>query len=166
MDKKLKTCRMANNGTNIVRITFHNEKLKKEFLLWVNNTMENLYKGFPENEFPPKLLADLHEDDMGFGYIDLDGNVLQYETRWRPNTYTLLRVAEAYEFDFTNEFEEISSLIYGEGRFIYSKRIYEEKLVEESDWQELIDSDSTEMYVTLDELLADADWEENEDYYQ
>lgn len=42
---------------------------------------------------------------------------ISFETRWVPNTETLMEIADFYQADFTSRYDEITMGIYGETRY-------------------------------------------------
>lgn len=104
---------------------------------WCNNTVvfegkpeaieqiERLFKAMAEQEQKEKRgqLPDFARD-RNEGYFfniyrddDVTG-VVQYETRWSPNTEIVQAIAEHYKVDFTQDYEELGCLVYGRATYV------------------------------------------------
>ena len=46
-----------------------------------------------------------------------DEGQFQYETKWSPNIEVIQKIAEHYEVNFTQDYEEMGNLIYGRATF-------------------------------------------------
>lgn len=75
---------------------------------------------------------------MNTGYffsIRVEGDAIQYETRWAPNTDILIMIADHFDLEFTHEFDEPMMMIYG-------KSEYRNKCISVIE----LDSDDTDLY--------------------
>lgn len=67
-------------------------------------------------------LPDFVEDSNGGYFFDIyinegDTGIFQYETKWSPNTEVLKKIAEQYNVNFSQDYEEMSNLVYGRATF-------------------------------------------------
>ncbi|MCX2680734.1 hypothetical protein OOZ15_12345 [Galbibacter sp. EGI 63066] len=104
---------------------------------WCNNTVvfegkpeaieqvQQLFKAMAEQEQKEERgqLPDFVEDSNG-GYFfniykddDVTG-VVQYETRWSPNLEIVQAIAEHYNMDFIQDYEELGCLVYGRATYM------------------------------------------------
>jgi hypothetical protein len=101
---------------------------------WCNNTV--VFEGKPEaieqiNELFRTMieqekkevfgqLPDFVENKSGrcfFEIYESDTAVFSYQTRWSPNTEILQQIAEHYNVNFTQDYEELGCLVYGRATF-------------------------------------------------
>lgn len=104
---------------------------------WCNNTVafegkpeaieqiERLFKAMAEQEQKeergqlPDFAKDRNEGYFFNIYRDDDvTGVVQYETRWSPNTEIVQAIAEHYKVDFTQDYEELGCLVYGRATYV------------------------------------------------
>ncbi len=103
---------------------------------WCNNTVvfegkpeaieqiQQLFKTMAEKEQKENCgqLPDFIENTDGGYFFNLYQNegvigVFQYETRWSPNTEILQKIAERYNVDFVQDYEELGCLVFGRATF-------------------------------------------------
>lgn len=64
-----------------------------------------------------------------FNIVWEEGNcIISYDTRWSPNTDTLIKIAERYSLDFVHDYEEMGNLLFG-------RAVYEDGNLREIDWK-------------------------------
>lgn len=107
---------------------------------WCNNTVvfegkpeaieqiEQLFKAMAEQEQKeergqlPDFARDRKEGYFFNIYKDDDvTGIVQYETRWSPNTEIVQAIAEHYNVGFEQDYEELGCLVYGRATFVDDK---------------------------------------------
>lgn len=94
-------------------------------------------------------LPDFVEDSNGGYFFDIYQEddvtgIFQYETKWSPNIEIVKAIAEHYDVNFTQDYEEMGNCVYG-------KAIFSDKLL-------------TDIYLD-DEDLEQYEFDENTDAY-
>lgn len=103
---------------------------------WCNNTVvfegkpeaieqiQQLFKTMAEKEQKENCgqLPDFIENTHGGYFFNLYQDesiigVFQYVTRWSPNTEILQNIAEHYNVDFVQDYEELGCLVFGRATF-------------------------------------------------
>ena len=82
--------------------------------------VQELFLQIQEKQAASKLyhLPDFVTCDRGhMRDIELNGEWINYETRWVPNLDLLQEIARHYELDFITGYEEATNWIYGEAVF-------------------------------------------------
>ena len=103
---------------------------------WCNNWV--IFEGTPEaieqiTQLFKSMAEQEHKDDCGqlpdfvqdthgdyFYNISQDNEsagVFQYETKWSPNTEAVKQIAEHFKVNFTQDYEELGCLVYGQALF-------------------------------------------------
>ena len=130
---------------------------------WCNNTVvfegtdeaieqiTQLFKSMADKEQKedcgqlPDFVQDTHGDY--FYNISQDNEstgVFQYETKWSPNIEVIQKIAEHYEVNFTQDYEEMGNLIYGRATF-YDKLLTDIYL-EDEDFEQYGFDEETDTY--------------------
>ena len=73
-----------------------------------------------------------------------DEGQFQYETKWSPNIEVIQKIAEHYEVNFTQDYEEMGNLIYGRATF-YDKLLTDIYL-EDEDFEQYEFDEETDTY--------------------
>lgn len=106
---------MANWCSNTVVFEGNEEAIKQ---------IQQLFQIMKEKEEKTEKgqLPDFITDEKG-GYFfntywnEGDTGVFQYETKWSPNTEILKNIAEQYNVNFSQDYEELGCLVYGRATF-------------------------------------------------
>ena len=155
---------MPNWCSNTVVFTGKIENLKA-FLLNVYSST----KGVVEEEFNCKLHSEneMYCFDITCNEIDISeltpeaiNNfndtqlVLNYSTRWNPNSYDVLHAAKVYNLDFEHEYEETSMGIFGKRTFVYNEDEYCGADLKPNDFIKCQDEDGISDYEQLEKRLS------------
>jgi hypothetical protein len=102
--------------------------------------IQQLFKAMAEKQKEENCgqLPDFVEDSNGGYFFDIyqDDDVtgiFQYETKWSPNTEILKKIAEQYNVNFTQDYEELGCLIYG--RATFSDKLLIDIYLEDEDFE-------------------------------
>ncbi len=98
---------MANWCSNIV--IFHGEKIQVNRTMFLFKQLERKEKAEDKGQLPDFVNAD----DGYFFEIWTLANILNYETRWSPNTDVLKQVADQFGVEFSYEYVEPMNGING-----------------------------------------------------
>lgn len=71
--------------------------------------------------------------------------IFNYQTKWSPNTETLMQIAKRFKVDFIHDFEEMGNLIYG--RTIFSDNELTDIYLEDDDFEKYQYDEETEIYL-------------------
>lgn len=82
--------------------------------------------------------------------------IFNYQTKWSPNTETLMQIAKRFKVDFIHDFEEMGNLIYG--RTIFSDNELTDIYLEVEDFEKYQYDEETEIY-HFEEKTYDNDYE-------
>ena len=94
-------------------------------------------------------LPDFITEDNG-GYFfniywnEVDEGVLQYETKWSPNIEIVQKIAEYYQVNFVQDYEEMSNLVYG--RATFSDKLLTDIYLEDEDFDNYQFDEETDTY--------------------
>ena len=83
-------------------------------------------------------------------------SIFNYQTKWSPNTETLMQIAKRFKVDFIHDFEEMGNLIYG--RTIFSDNELTAIYLEDEDFEKYQYDEETEIY-HFEEKTYDNDYE-------
>ena len=83
-------------------------------------------------------------------------SIFNYQTKWSPNTETLMQIAKRFKVDFIHDFEEMGNLIYG--RTIFSDNELTDIYLEDEDFEKYQYDEETEIY-HFEEKTYDNDYE-------
>jgi len=94
-------------------------------------------------------LPDFVSDDNGGYFFDIywnkgDTGVFQYETKWSPNTEILKNIAEQYNVNFLQYYEELGCLVYG--RATFSDKLLADIYLEDEDFEKYQFDEETDIY--------------------
>ena len=73
-----------------------------------------------------------------------DEGQFQYETKWSPNIEVIQKIAEHYEVNFTQDYEEMGNLIYGKAT--YKNRKLTDIYLEDEDFEQYEYDEETDYY--------------------
>jgi Ferredoxin-like domain in Api92-like protein len=78
---------------------------------------------------PPYVTANFsHMQD-----ISIDQEKINYETRWYPNFEGLIQIADHYQLDFVNNYNELANGLFGEAT--YKNSVFNDIRLEPEDFQ-------------------------------
>ena len=106
-------------------------------------------------------LPDFITEDNG-GYFfniywnEVDEGVLQYETKWSPNIEIVQKIAEYYQVNFVQDYEEMSNLVYG--RATFSDKLLTDIYLEDEDFDNYQFDEETDTY-HFEGKEYDSEWE-------
>ena len=90
-------------------------------------------------------------------YLDNDNTeVFQYQTKWSPNIEIIQKIAEYYQVDFVQDYEEMSNLVYG--RAIFSDKLLTDIYLEDEDFEKFQFDQETDTY-HFEGKEYDSEWE-------
>lgn len=88
------------------------------------------------------------EDDSGYFFniywTEGDEGVFQYETKWSPNIEIVQKIAEYYQVNFVQDYEEMSNLVYG--RATFSDKLLTDIYMEDEDFDNYQFDEETDTY--------------------
>ncbi|WP_430611599.1 hypothetical protein [Flavobacterium sp. JP2137] len=73
-----------------------------------------------------------------------DTGVFQYETKWSPNIEIVQKIAEYYQVNFVQDYEEMGNLVYG--RATFSDKVLTDIYLEEEDFETYQFDEETNTY--------------------
>ncbi|HTO16528.1 MAG TPA: hypothetical protein VLZ83_12205 [Edaphocola sp.] len=77
-------------------------------------------------------------------WSDGDIGMFQYETKWSPNIEIVQKIAEYYQVDFIQDYEEMGNLIYGKATF--SDKLLTDIYLEDEDFDSYQFDEETDTY--------------------
>lgn len=94
-------------------------------------------------------LPDFITDENGGYFFNLywnegDIGMFQYETKWSPNIEIVQKIAEHYNVNFTQDYEEMSNLVYG--RATFSNKLLTDIYLEDEDFEQYYYDEETDIY--------------------
>lgn len=94
-------------------------------------------------------LPDFIPDTHGGYFFNIywnegDTGIFQYETKWAPNIEIVQKVAEYYQVNFVQDYEEMSNLVYG--RVIFSDKLLTDIYLEDEDFDNYQFDEETDTY--------------------
>ncbi|MCQ6957668.1 hypothetical protein [Mucilaginibacter aquariorum] len=102
---------MANYCSNSVVFSANETTLEKIRALFEEIELK-------QHEHGRYYLPDFIKKEGGYMRdIIVNKSRISFETRWVPNTETLMEIADFYQADFTSRYNEIAMGIYGETRY-------------------------------------------------
>lgn len=113
--------------------------------------IQQLFKAMAEKQEKEECgqLPDFVEDSNGGYFFDIywnegDTGIFQYETKWSPNTEVLKKIAEQYNVNFSQDYEEMGNLVYG--RANYSDKLLTDIYLEDEDFEKYQFDEETDTY--------------------
>ena len=97
-----------------------------------------------EGQLPEFISKDNGGYFFNIYWNDGDEGQFQYETKWSPNIEVIQKIAEHYEVNFTQDYEEMGNLIYGRATF-YDKLLTDIYL-EDEDFEQYGFDEETDTY--------------------
>ncbi len=94
-------------------------------------------------------LPDFVPDTNG-GYFfniywnDGDEGIYQYETKWSPNSEVLKMIAEYYQVDFEQDYEEMSNCVYG--RTTFADKVLTDIYLDDEEFEQYEFDEETDTY--------------------
>ncbi len=73
-----------------------------------------------------------------------DIGIFQYETKWSPNIEIVQKIAEYYQVNFVQDYEEIGNLVYG--RATFSDKLLTDIYLEDKDFDNYQFDEKTDTY--------------------
>jgi len=126
---------MANHYSNTVLFIGEPENVSAlRHLFWDIERQQKLTQMY--------YLPDFVDDTTGYvNDISFNGQWINYQSRWTPNLYLLVQLAERYQVEFISGFDEMVNGIYGEALYSngrlqsVSRDAYDENsAVNDPDW--------------------------------
>ncbi|MDM1048459.1 hypothetical protein [Sphingobacterium hotanense] len=125
--------------------------------------IQQLFKSMAEKQQEENCgqLPDFVSDSNGGWFFDIyqDDDVtgiFQYETKWSPNIEIVQKIAEYYQVDFVQDYEEISNLVYG--RATFSDKLLTDAYLEDEDFGQYEFDEETDTY-SFEGESYESDWE-------
>lgn len=113
--------------------------------------IQQLFKAMAEKQQEEycRQLPDFVEDSNGGYFFDIyqDDNVVgifQYETKWSPNIKAVKAIAEHYDVNFTQDYEELSNGVCG--RAIFSDKLLTDIYLDEEEFEQYEFDEETDTY--------------------
>ena len=94
-------------------------------------------------------LPDFIPDNNGGYFFNIywnegDEGQFQYETKWSPNIEIIQKIAEYYQVDFVQDYEEMGNLVYG--RATYRDGILSDIFLGDDDFEAYEQNEETDLY--------------------
>ena len=100
-----------------------------------------------EKENCGQLPEFISENNRGYFFVivweEID-SIFNYQTKWSPNSETLMQIAKRFKVDLIHDFEEMGNLIYG--RTIFSDNELTAIYLEDEDFEKYQYDEETEIY--------------------
>ena len=113
--------------------------------------IQQLFKSMAEKQQKENWgqLPDFVEDSNGGYFFDIYQDddvtdVFQYETKWSPNIEVVQAIAEQYNVNFTQDYEELSNGVCG--RAIFSDKLLTDIYLEDEDFEQYEFDEETDTY--------------------
>lgn len=102
-----------------------------------------------EEKMEEGQLPDFITDKNGGYFFNIywnegDEGIFQYETKWSPNIEIVQKIAEYYQVNFVQDYEEISNLVYG--RVIFTDKLLTDIYLEDVDFDNYQFDEETDTY--------------------
>jgi hypothetical protein len=118
--------------------------------------IEKLFQAMKSKEEQTKQgqLPEFIIDENGGYFFNIysnegDTGIFQYETKWSPNIEIVQKIAEYYQVNFVQDYEEISNLVYGRVTFI--DKLLTDVFLEDEDFEQYQFDEETDTYSFEDE---------------
>ena len=133
---------MANWCFNIIVFEGKEEAIKQIEKLF--QTMRSKEEQIKQGQLP-----DFVTDEKGGYFFNIyanegDTGIFQYETKWSPNIEVIQKIAEYYQVNFVQDYEEISNLVYGRVTFI--DKLLTDVYLEDEDFEQYQFDEETDAY--------------------
>jgi len=113
--------------------------------------IQQLFKSMAEKQQEENCgqLPDFVEDSNGGYFFDIyqedDVTVIfQYETKWSPNSEVLKMIAEYYQVDFEQDYEEMSNCVYG--RTTFADKVLTDIYLDDEEFEQYEFDEETDTY--------------------
>lgn len=113
--------------------------------------IQQLFKSMAEKQQEENCgqLPDFVSDSNGGWFFDIyqDDNVIgifQYETKWSPNIEAVKAIAEHYNVDFVQDYEEMGNLVHG--RATFSEKLLTDIYLDDEDLEQYHYDEETDRY--------------------
>ena len=107
-------------------------------------SMKEKEEKIEEGQLPEFISKDNGGYFFNIYWNEGDEGQFQYETKWSPNMEIIQKIAEHYEVNFTQDYEEMGNLIYGRATF-YDKLLTDVYL-EDVDFEQYEFDEENETY--------------------
>ena len=113
--------------------------------------IQELFQSMKEKEEKTEegQLPEFMEDTNGGYFFNIywnegDEGQFQYETKWSPNIEIIQKIAEYYQVDFVQDYEEMGNLVYG--RATFSDKLLTDIYLEDKDFNNYQFDEETDSY--------------------
>jgi hypothetical protein len=113
--------------------------------------IQELFQSMKEKEEKTEegQLPEFMEDTNGGYFFNIywnegDEGQFQYETKWSPNIEIIQKIAEYYQVDFVQDYEEMGNLVYG--RATYRDSILSDIFLSGDDFETYEQDEETDLY--------------------
>ncbi|AIM37816.1 hypothetical protein KO02_14855 [Sphingobacterium sp. ML3W] len=113
--------------------------------------IQELFQSMKEKEEKTEegQLPEFMEDTNGGYFFNIywnegDEGQFQYETKWSPNIEITQKIAEYYQVDFVQDYEEMGNLVYG--RATYRDGILSDIFLGDDDFEAYEQDEETDLY--------------------
>ena len=107
-------------------------------------SMKEKEEKIEEGQLPEFISKDNGGYFFNIYWNEGDEGQFQYETKWSPNMEIIQKIAEHYEVNFTQDYEEMGNLVYGRATF-YDKLLTDVYL-EDVDFEQYEFDEENETY--------------------
>ena len=114
--------------------------------------IQELFQSMKEKEEKTEegQLPEFMEDTNGGYFFNIywsegDKGQFQYETKWSPNIEIVQRIAEYYQVDFVQDYEEMGNLVYG--RATYRDGKLSDIFLGDDDFEAYEQDEETDLYL-------------------
>ena len=113
--------------------------------------IQELFQSMKEKEEKTEQgqFPEFMEDTNGGYFFNIywnegDEGQFQYETKWSPNIEIIQKIAEYYQVDFVQDYEEMGNLVYG--RATYRDGILSDIFLGDDDFEAYEQDEETDLY--------------------
>lgn len=106
--------------------------------------MKNKEKTSEQGQLPDFITEDNGGYFFNIYWNEGDEGVFHYETKWSPNTEVVRLIADRYELEFSQEYEEMGNGIYGKAT--YSDGILDDTALTDEDLEQYQYDEETDRY--------------------
>lgn len=121
-----------------------------------------LFKSMAEQEQKDNCgIYPISQDTHGDYFYNISqdnesAGVFQYETKWSPNTDAVKQIAEHFKVNFTQDYEELGCLVYGQA--IFEEGILTDTCLDSQDFDSYELDEETDTY-HFEGTEYDSEWE-------